>query len=349
MSQESDATPGNWEAAKAFLTDALRLYAESANEEVLKQNVVSHLPRIFPTSPPWVAHHVRGAESMVGYIADGQRRRGFIDNLVGYTTIEYEHDLNTPSVFRTGFGQVHQHLAGRLNVGAPEDKLIGILSDTLHWRAYRIASVRPNQGGGPVGPDDLTLVEVGRLDLTSAGDFEAEQLCEFLLRYLGREGSLPLSASSLADDLGFDSPFCAPHLVDLRTLVEAAIGSRPEYAQIVKRLWTEFVAYLGDGLAAGGFDQEVYVDELYLVTLAKLICANVVSGTGLHSTQAELADILDGDFFKTRGLLNVVEYDFFGWFNSAPHLTTLLGVALLIVAGNNPRTHGDDTNMRALS
>ena len=193
MSQESDATPGNWEAAKAFLTDALRLYAESANEEVLKQNVVSHLPRIFPTSPPWVAHHVRGAESMVGYIADGQRRRGFIDNLVGYTTIEYEHDLNTPSVFRTGFGQVHQHLAGRLNVGAPEDKLIGILSDTLHWRAYRIASVRPNQGGGPVGPDDLTLVEVGRLDLTSAGDFEAEQLCEFLLRYLGREGSKLLS------------------------------------------------------------------------------------------------------------------------------------------------------------
>lgn len=323
----SDETVSDLGAVQAFLQDALRLYGEGRNEEVLKQNLVSHLPRMFPEVPPWVDHHVGGAESMVGYAADGQQRRGFIDNLVGYTTVEYEHDLNTPAVFATGFSQVHQHLAGRLNAGAPEAQLIGVLSDTLRWRAYRIADIATDPADGSVGPDDLTLEEVAHLDLTDPGEYEAEQLVEFLDRYFGREASIPLAAASLASDLGFDSTFCAPHLTSLRTLVDNAIEARPEYAAIVERLWADFVSYLGDATEVGRFDRDVYVGELYLVTLAKLICANVISRRVLHSDRGQLADILNGEFFKSRGLLNVVEYDFFGWLNAEPHVAVLLDIA----------------------
>ena len=323
----SDEAPPDLGAVKAFLRDALRLYGEGRNEEVLKQNLVSHLPRMFPEVPPWVDHHVGGAESMVGYAAGGRQRRGFIDNLVGYTTVEYEHDLTNATVFATGFGQVHQHLAGRLNAGEPQAQLIGVLSDTLRWRAYRIAEVAHDPAETSVGPDDLVLEEVAQLDIMAANDFEAEGLADFLVRYFGREASLPLAAASLASDLGFDSTFCAPHLASLRTLVDTALADRPEYAAIIERLWADFVSYLGDATGTGRFDRDIYVSELYLVTLAKLICANVVSRTGLHSDRAELADILAGEFFKARGLLNVVEYDFFGWLNAEPHVSVLLDIA----------------------
>ncbi|MHB1511207.1 MAG: N-6 DNA methylase [Acidimicrobiales bacterium] len=323
----TDGTRVDTQAVKDFILQALALYAEGRNEEVLKQNLVSHLPRMFQPVPLWVDHHVRGAEAMVGYTSAGLARRGFIDNLVGFTTIEYEHDLSTRSVFAVGFSQVHQHLAGRLNAGVSANQLVGILSDTLRWRAYRIAHIANEGSTSPVDPADLTLEEVARLDIGVASDFEAEQLADFLIRYLGREGSLPLAAGTMADDLGFDSTFCVPHLEALRTLVGDALDGRPDYAAIIERLWADFVSYLGDGTGAGRFDREVYVSELYLVTLAKLICANVIARQGLHSDRNELGGILGGGYFKSKGLVNLVEYDFFGWLNAPPHLDVLLGIA----------------------
>jgi len=323
----TEATPVDTGAFKDFIVQALALYAEGRNEEVLKQNLVSHLPRMFPSVPLWVDHHVRGAEAMVGYRSEGLARRGFIDNLVGYTTIEYEHDLNNRAVFEIGFKQVHQHLAGRLNAGVPANQLIGILSDTLRWRAYRIAEIASGDSSSQIDPADLTLEEVASLDISVATDFEAEKIADFLVRYLGREASLPLSAGTMADDLGFDSTSCIPHLEALRTLVNGALDQRPDYAAIIERLWSDFVSYLGDGTGAGRFDREVYVSELYLVTLAKLICANVIARKGLHSDRSQLAGILDGGYFKSKGLVNLVEYDYFGWLNAPPHLDVLLGIA----------------------
>jgi methylase of polypeptide subunit release factors len=75
------------------------------------------------------------------------------------------------------------------------------------------------------------------------------------------------------------------------------------------------------------FDKGSYVSELYILTLAKLICANVLSAKGLISNNAELHSILDGAFFKSRGLPNLVEYDYFGWLNATPHVGELVEIA----------------------
>lgn len=323
----TEAMPVDAGAAKDFIVQALALYAKGSNEEVLKQNLVSHLSRMFPSAPLWVDHHARGAEAMVAYKSEGLARRGFIDNLVGYTTIEYEHDLNNRGVFKIGFKQVHQHLAGLLNAGVPANRLIGILSDTLRWRAYRVREFTTDGLSSQIDPADLTLDEVESLDITAATDLEAEKLTRFLVRYVGREASLPLSAGTLADDLGFDSTFCIPHLEALRPLVDGALDERPDYGAIIERLWSDFVSYLGDGTGPGRFDREVYVSELYLVTFAKLICANVIAREGLHSDRSQLKDILNGGYFKSKGLVNLVEYDYFGWLNAPPYIDVLLGIA----------------------
>ncbi len=139
-----------------------------------------------------------------------------------------------------------------------------------------------------------------------------------------------LAALTLAKDLGFDSPFCQSHVQAIEKLVEAAFAGDPKYADLITKLWTNFVSYLGGEGAAGKFDKGSYVGELYILTLAKLICANVLGGRALVSDDVELRSVLDGAFFKVRGLPNLVEYDYFGWLNASPYVTALVDVARAI-------------------
>jgi SAM-dependent methyltransferase len=291
---------------------------------VLIENLVSHLRAMFPEAPAWLEYHVAEAEAQVEYADADKHRRAFIDNLVGYTSIEYEHDLRKRSVYDTGFGQVHQHIAGLLNSGSPCGSLIGILSDTVDWRVYRVAHVEGEVG--KLSPNDISLEEIDRLELQDDGPSEAERLRDLLQKHLGREGARPLTAGTVAFDLGFGSDFGATQLAALGTVVDAALTDRPDYADVIRGLWTEFVAYLSNDTATG-FDQAMYISELYVITLAKLLCANVVSRRALHSTDDELRTILDGDFFRVRGLDNLVEYDYFGWLNSAPYVEAVLPIA----------------------
>jgi hypothetical protein len=76
------------------------------------------------------------------------------------------------------------------------------------------------------------------------------------------------------------------------------------------------------------FRAEMYVDELYIAVLARLLAANVLNGRAMLSDDTELAEILNGCHFLTRfRLKNMVEDDYFGWVVGEPHLTGLLPVA----------------------
>jgi methylase of polypeptide subunit release factors len=315
-----------------FVRAAKELLAQRVNEEVLKQNFLTYLPSMFPSRPRWIAHHTRGAEAQTKYADRGVLRSAFVDNLVGYTSIEWEHDLGKRAVFERGYFQVRQHAAGLVNSGAPVEQITGVLSDTVKWHAYRVEAIRSPSDGSPLGPDDVDLAEVRELDLASNTSHEHAALAEFLAKYLGREGSQPLTADMIAFDLGIGSEFCQQHLSSLATLVDTAMAAQPDYAVVIEKLWMDFVAYLGDGYLAGSFTRDVYTAEFYMVTLAKLIAANVIEHEGLHSDDAELRAILGGAYFKTRGFVNLVEYDYFGWLNADPYVETLIPIAREIQA-----------------
>jgi methylase of polypeptide subunit release factors len=321
------AQPVDLNAVQAFIRSATQLLEKESNEEVLKQNFLTYLPTMFPTRPAWIARHIQGAEAHTTYADEKRTRSAFIDNLVGYTSIEWEHDLRKKTTFATGYFQVRQHVAGLINSGAPVEEVIGVLSDTVEWHAYQIGSLATPTDGSPLGPADVELEEVGVVDVAPGTPYVNIELAEFLVRFLGREGSQALTADMVAFELGIQSEFCQRHLSSLSQLVADAMANRPDYAEIIENLWTEFVAYLGDGQAAGPFSPDVYTAEFYMVTLAKLICANVIARDGLHSDDAELRGILGGDYFKARGLINLVEYDYFGWLNAAPYIDALIPIA----------------------
>jgi hypothetical protein len=315
-----------------FVRSAKTLLEKRVNEEVLKQNLLTYLPSMFPGRPRWIAHHTRGAEAQTKYADGGGVRSAFVDNLIGYTSIEWERDLGDRAIFNKGYFQVRQHAAGLLNSGAPAEQIVGVLSDTVKWRVYRVASAHAPSDGSPLGPSDVRLDEVLQLDVSSDTAHEHAALAELLTRYLGREGAQPLTADMIAFDLGVDSEVCLRHLPNLSMLVERAMAERPDYAAVIEKLWADFVAYLGGAQVPGSFSGAVYTAELYTVTLAKLICANVIARDGLHSDDAELRAILGGAYFKACGFINLVEYDYFGWLNESPYVDALVPMAREIQA-----------------
>jgi len=314
---------------KAFLKEASDLIREGRAEDVLRHALSAKLPLMFPDQPWWAKAHVTGTESLATFHELGTKRHGFVDVLVGATVIEYERDLQALGTFAHGLHQVKQYCASQLNAGTRRDLLVGVLSDTVRWHAFYISDIKDLSGvpgATTFGPEHIELAEIESCDLSAAGDVEAKKLGAFLVRHLGREGGRMLAALTLAKDLGFNSPFCQVHVQSIDALVDNAFTHDPTYAGLIIKLWTDFVSYLGGDAAAGKFDKGSYVGELYILTLAKLICANVLNGRALISDDAELQAILDGSFFKARGLPNLVEYDYFGWLNASPYVSDLVAV-----------------------
>lgn len=330
--------------AKIFLEKATREMATAKSAPTGKSRTGSHrkaesplrhmfsaaLPQMFPSRPWWVEHHATMAETHVHVGKKGKKGSGFIDTLVGSTAIEYEKDLTDSAIFDTGKHQVEGYCASLLNQGTPEDLIIGVLSDTVRWHIYRIAKVdrvKPTSGAQTFGPEHIHLEEIDSADLSAASTRDGNRLGEILIKYLGREGARPLGAVDLAKDLGITSPFCERHIRGIKSLVDSAFADNKGYADLITKLWKDFVSFLGDTGAAGTFDRDSYVGELYILTLAKLLCANVLEGRALTSDDNELKSILGGDFFISRGYTNLVEYDYFGWLNQSPYVEKLLPVA----------------------
>ena len=316
----------NISEAQAFAREANRLRDNKALEEPMKLNLFHHLPLIFTERPTWISHHVSGAESMLRIATESGTAGRFADSLIGFTSIEYEPDLRRDSRFQTGFKQVKEFCAGLLNSGAPIDKVIGVLSDTVLWHAYTVELIDGAEIGN-LTPDDIELTLIERIEVKNDSIDIVKNFIDFLERYLGRRGSRPLNADNVRFDLGFDGLVGRSHATAVAEVVESAFAARPKYAKLIELLWVRFVAVAGSGAERVEFDRDDYANELYLVTLAKLIAANVLAGRAIRSDDQDITAILSGSYFQTIGLDNVVEYDYFGWLMEQPHSGLLLPVA----------------------
>lgn len=317
--------------AKEFLHAVRGLAAEGASEAVLRKKLEQYLPLVFPAMPWWVRWHAEGAETHTKFEKDGSVRHGFVDTLIGATAVEYEPDLRKGGVEEHAKGQVRDYVAGLVNSGVDITMVIGVVSDTLLWKAFRPSFVSDDDGKRPVGRSQIDLGEaIDMIDLSSPFNEDGHELIRFLTSHFGRIGSRPLNGEMLSADLGIDSLAGQSLRAGLDAIEAAARTARPRYGELIDRLWSELVDTIGKKGASRSLGRAEYLDEFYLITLAKLICANVVDGGALNRPDEDLCAILDGSFFAGRGLLNYVEYDLFGWLSENPGETGMLEVARAI-------------------
>lgn len=299
-------------------------------EDALRSLLEARLYRIFEDSPWWIQEHVLSTETHLRFAKeDGSERRGFADSVVGKTAIEYEKNLENQSIFDEGYHQVKEYCAALCNLGINENEILGILSDTVRWYGYAIRVDANDNHNRLLGANDIELIEEDCVDLSNFTDATADKFCLFVNKYLSREQSRLLTAKSLEVSFGFNSEFYHNEFEGYKNQVEMAMRDNPTYAALIRDVWQSFVAYLGAS-EYGEFSIDTYTNELYLVTVAKLICANILNGAPLVSNELEIISILNGGYFKKKNIQNLVDYDYFGWLNSSPYVDGFVDYAINI-------------------
>ena len=313
----------NREQLRDFAIQAQALINAGAVEDRIRHYLSSKLLSIFPDSPWWVQAHMQGTEEHVHFLTAQGHRNGFVDAVVGKTAIEYEKNLTIQGIFAEGYHQVKEYSAALCNIGIPETEVLGVLSDTVRWYGYTVHIVGEQTDAGLLGPDNVELEQIMFIDLSIGTDEEFSRFEQFIDQFMARDGSRILNASTLVTDFGVDSGFYREFITTFARAVNTAMTEKPDYAELIKQVWQNFIAYLGAS-DYGSFSTETYVSEFYLVTVAKTLCANILAGRAIISADDEVKAILSGEYFTRQNIYNFVDYDYFGWLNSSPYVDIII-------------------------
>lgn len=309
----------NREQLRDFAVHAQVLINEGAVEDRIRHYLSSRLVSIFPENPWWVQAHMQGTEEHVHFSSARGNRDGFVDAVVGKTAIEYEKNLTIQGIFSEGYHQVKEYSAALCNIGIPETEVLGVLSDTVRWYGYRVHINGVPAEGRLLGPDNVELEQVTFVDLSVGTDEEFTRFEQFIEQFMARDESRLLNAKTLAIDFGVESSFYRETIDAFSKTIQRAMAEKPDYADLIKQVWQNFIAYLGAS-DYGSFSQDTYVSEFYLVTVAKVLCANILAGRAIISSDNEIRAILDGKYFSSQNIYNFVDYDYFGWLNDTPYV-----------------------------
>lgn len=294
-----------------FIVEAQRLISTGEKEDKITSNFTSYLRLMFPENPQWVNHYVSGIETSVTLYRRGGAVSGSIDVYVDSTVIEFEKDLRSIPLYHHGLDQVKEYCAARIVAGDNISKIYGVLSDTINWYFY---SIIPTPGLAPSAYTalNINLNQVDTLSITAADVNNSRLLGNILERYLGRKEVRKLTAEFLAEDFGLDTTWGIKYLSDSKSFVDSMRTSMPAYSSMIQDIWQHFVEGIDMSMSA---HIDSYVYEFYIASLAKLLCANILTNRALHSSDNDLVDIVSGEYFQRLGYSNFVEYDYFGWIN----------------------------------
>ncbi len=316
----------NYERLRIFAHDAQTMIERGDVEDRLRHFLSSSLSSIFPDSPWWVEAHALGSEEHVRFATEhGTERSGFVDTVIGKTAVEYEKNLNRQAIFDEGYHQVKEYCAALYNKGIPESEILGVLSDTVRWHGYTVNII--DSSSSLLGPDNVQLIEVSRVDLSIDSEEELRRFESFVERFFNRDRSRLLNASTLSMDFGVGSKFYQKQIGGIENIISRAMSEKPDYANLIKQVWQNFVAYL-DASEYGDFSMDAYVNEFYLVTVAKALCVNILSKEPVISTPAQVKQIMNGTYFKTMNITNFVDYDYLGWLNNEPYANEFIDFIL---------------------
>ena len=319
----------NREQLRDFSENAQMLIETGAVEDRIRHYLSSRLLSIFPDSPWWVQAHMQGTEEYVHYATAQGRKDGFVDAVVGKTAIEYEKNLTIQGIFSEGYHQVKGYCAALCNIGIPDEEVLGVLSDTVRWYGYKIHIVGTKSEDDLLGPDNVELEQVFFIDLSIGTDDEFTRFEQFIDQFMARDESRILNASTLAADFGVESTFYKNLIGMFSEVVRSAWDDKPDYAALIEQVWQNFIAYLG-ATDYGAFSLDTYVSEFYLVTVAKILCANILAGRPIISTDDGIKGIINGDYFSHQNIYNFVDYDYFGWLGDSPYVDQIIPCVRLI-------------------
>lgn len=302
-------------ALQCYVADVRQL----PNEAAKRVRFGSLLGDLFPGSSA-VSDFAAGVEHAIRIDTAKGQKRGRMDAYYGNAVIEFEKSLSATG--DEAERQLREYVSG---VWAKENQaprpLIAIASDGIVWRIYR-PRLRTRGKATPRAQD----VELEPLRELTLGDRTLADFWLWLTSLLFRPERTAPSAEQFTLDFGAQSPAFREAL---ETLHHAWVAAReaPEPALAFKT-WHNYltVTYgqLADDAAAnrrtGSSISELetlFLKHTYLASVARfLVWASLSKGKTKEALRDVAREVLNGQYFESRGLANLVENDFFQWVRS---------------------------------
>ena len=252
----------------------------------------------------------RGIEKIVRINLQDRVKKGRIDAYYGNVIIEFENSLKATGA--TANEQLREYASGVWSKeGRPFRALLCIATDGIEWKAF-LPRYNPELKRAP-NPEDIELEPFYELSLTS------DRLREFwiwLTSLFFREEATNPTAERFSFDFGAISPAYTDALQSLRR-AWAEIGKSPE-PKLAFETWRNYLAVTYGSV---GTDSEelttLFLKHTYLASVARiLVWAALSSGKTSGSFGVIANEILSGEYFRTKGIDNLVEDDFFQWVRS---------------------------------
>lgn len=249
----------------------------------------------------------QGVEKVVRINVKGKVKRGRIDAYYGNVIVEFENSLRASEA--TAKRQLREYASGVWQKeGLPLRTLLCIATDGLEWKAYfpRVVAERDKIPE----PDEIHLEPFYELAL------KRENLREFWIWVTSllfrAEATIP-TAERFSFDFGAASPAYNDALGALRKAWEL-VGSAPE-PRLAIETWRNYLAVTYGNVGADqGELQTLFLKHTYLACIARfLVWAALSSGKTKGKFGDIAAEILSGEYFRSRGIENLVEDDFFQW------------------------------------
>lgn len=329
-SRMPEARELKWEQ---IVPNYLESVKSQSSESAKSQRFLLFLNELFGVQPGFIEDYVSGVEKYIKVKQKDGILKGRVDELFGNLIIEFERDLTK---MRTeAEEQLRKYVACLWSQETPlaascqwHTPYLCIATDGINFAIYSPkiediteAEIQPFTAfEGKPGEIQLELVEL--VDLST---IKAQEVYFWLERYFLRKEPLSPKTENIVKDFGVKSHAFQVVSQTLLSLWKS-LKSKSEF--IVYESWEKYLRIVyGTSVA----EEELFIRHTYLATLAKLMAWSRLAEAESSLNNAQILSVLEGQFFKDRGIENFLEEDFFSWIarkEAPPHSPPATGVEI---------------------
>lgn len=283
----------------AYIESIKPLNSESAKSH----RFTALLNDLFGIQPDFIEDYVSGVEKYVKVKQKDRILRGRVDNLFGNLVIEFERDLAKTG--EEAEDQLKRYIACLWSQEPPGERAsyLGISSDGVNFAVYS-----PTVEDGTktsIEPDEIQLELIEEVDLNH---LKPQEVYFWLDRYFLRKEILSPKTVDIIKDFGVKTHAFRNASSTLLALWRGLKG-KSEF-DVVYENWEKYLRIVyGTSVA----EEELFIRHTYLATLAKLMAWTRLAEGKRSPDNAQILSVLEGQFFKDRGIENFLEEDFFSW------------------------------------
>lgn len=292
------------EAIPQYLREVSALNKESARSHRFAMLV----HELLSLEPEFIENYISGIETSLKTKEKDRILRGEADNLFGNVIIEFEANLSKTR--SEAEEQLRRYTAILWSNEPPERRTpyLCIATDGVRFIVFSPVISRENQK--LLNPEDLSLKILEASDWTKLKPLE---VFYWIDRYFLRKEILVPTSETIVRDFGVNShafQTITSQLISLWQLIKGESSFTVVYEN-----WQKYLNIVYGGEVGG---EDLFIRHTYLATLAKLMSWMKIIESQSLPEESEIMLLLKGELFKTQGIENFIEEDFFSWIGREP-------------------------------